>query len=393
MKLILHIGTNKTGTTALQQFLSINRKELGKHGIYYATPPDTHNFNSVVRAPRRSMDGAPSWALLPRYHLVARQDEILGKFFVDHLVHAEREGAHTLVASSEALYCMPIHLHNPGDKNVCVDTLAQIECLRAAIPSSVNCRIICYVRRPDQYLESLYTQCVKRGMFTGEIAEFVKIVDDMLDYHRCLSMWQKVFGGSNTEARVFETALPNLIHDFLRYVLHLQESSLFAKASPRVNERLSRDLIESIRLLNKDIPCSKRTFDQRIYALVDERIADPSSNHEYLSPDERAGLLSRLEPSMERLRTEFALPAFPQFDYEAAKAAWRSYPGLSFERIQEIECHYKDAQAHMGFRLERVFKRIASIARRKLPFLSFVLDFVRASRMHRILLVAVKRFK
>ncbi|TIP80173.1 MAG: hypothetical protein E5X63_32280 [Mesorhizobium sp.] len=96
---------------------------------------------------------------------------------------------------------------------------------------------------------------------------------------------------------------------------------------------------------------------------------------------------------MERLRTEFALPAFPQFDYEAAKAAWRSYPGLSFERIQEIECHYKDAQAHMGFRLERVFKRIASIARRKLPFLSFVLDFVRASRMHRILLVAVKRFK
>src|SRR5437870_1974253 len=127
MKLILHIGTNKTGTTALQKFLSINRRKLIKHGIYYATPPNIHNFNSVVRAPRRSAHDAPSWALLPRYHLVAKQDEILGKFFLDHLDHAERKGSHTIVASSEALYCMPIHLYDPGDGKVCVDTLAQIE--------------------------------------------------------------------------------------------------------------------------------------------------------------------------------------------------------------------------------------------------------------------------
>jgi hypothetical protein len=39
MKLILHIGTHKTGTTALQQFLYANRQPLAAGGFYYATPP------------------------------------------------------------------------------------------------------------------------------------------------------------------------------------------------------------------------------------------------------------------------------------------------------------------------------------------------------------------
>ncbi|WP_077378603.1 hypothetical protein [Mesorhizobium prunaredense] len=72
----------------------------------------------------------------------------------------------------------------------------------------------------------------------------------------------------------------------------------------------------------------------------------------------------------------------------AAKAAWRPYPGLSFERS-----HYKVAQARMAFRLERVFKRTASMARRRLPFVSLVLAMVRATGMRRMLLVSLSRLK
>ena len=39
MKLIVHIGTHKTGTTALQQFLHANRAPLAARGFHYATPP------------------------------------------------------------------------------------------------------------------------------------------------------------------------------------------------------------------------------------------------------------------------------------------------------------------------------------------------------------------
>ena len=47
MKLLLHIGTHKTGTTALQQFLYANRELLAACGFHYATPP--HRLQEVNR--------------------------------------------------------------------------------------------------------------------------------------------------------------------------------------------------------------------------------------------------------------------------------------------------------------------------------------------------------
>ncbi|WP_396621491.1 hypothetical protein [Marinobacter sp. W-8] len=42
MKVVLHIGTPKTGSSALQYFLNENRKQLARHGYYYPK----HNFDS-----------------------------------------------------------------------------------------------------------------------------------------------------------------------------------------------------------------------------------------------------------------------------------------------------------------------------------------------------------
>ncbi len=50
MKLILHIGTHKTGTTALQQFLYANREPLVGHGFHYATPPHVQEANLIANA-------------------------------------------------------------------------------------------------------------------------------------------------------------------------------------------------------------------------------------------------------------------------------------------------------------------------------------------------------
>ena len=41
MRLILHIGTHKTGTSSLQLFCRNNRKALLEHGIFY--PKTSHN--------------------------------------------------------------------------------------------------------------------------------------------------------------------------------------------------------------------------------------------------------------------------------------------------------------------------------------------------------------
>lgn len=43
MKIILHIGEGKTGTTSIQQFLSANRENLRDLGVVYHTPPSSVN--------------------------------------------------------------------------------------------------------------------------------------------------------------------------------------------------------------------------------------------------------------------------------------------------------------------------------------------------------------
>ena len=42
-KCILHIGTEKTGTTAIQDYLKSNRTALAKHGVYHPIASDTEH--------------------------------------------------------------------------------------------------------------------------------------------------------------------------------------------------------------------------------------------------------------------------------------------------------------------------------------------------------------
>lgn len=380
MRLILHIGTHKTGSTALQHFLSANGKGLSEYGICYASPAHEFNFNSIANT--FLIDGHDNF----RY------------FFLDNLRKAERNGAHTIIVSSENLYAMARYLTRFKTEESSSDVLAKerslIERLRATIPSHVECQILCYVRRPDHYLESLYNQNVKRGdLLTGDVVDFLTAVNDILDYHRYLSIWRDVFGSNSCSVRTYEAALPNLIDDFVRHVLGAEDLSAFTLPHLRANERLSRDVLEYKRGKNGHILISESKMERKIYALVDQRITSPNNNHEYLSPDERAALLSRLEPCMERLRTEFTLPPYPQFNLEAARASWQPYPGLSLEKRREIEFHYNAVRRQIGFRLERFFMRAASLTRRRLPFLSWLLDFARGSGIRRLLLEATSRFQ
>ncbi|MCF6099550.1 hypothetical protein [Mesorhizobium muleiense] len=379
MKLILHIGTSKTGTTALQYFLYANAKKLRERRIYYAVPPNQFNFNSVTNS-----------------YLLSGTDNFQA-FFLHHLRAAERDGAHTIIASSENLYLIRYLARFMANKSS-ADALSQernlIERLRASIPAKMECRVLCYVRRPDHWLESMYNQNVKRGvLFTGDVLDFLNTIEDSLDYHHCLSIWREVFGSSACLVRVYESALPNLIDDFMKDVVGIEYLSAFVRPYRRANERLSRDVLEYKRLKNEHILFSERRLERKIYALVDRRVTNPDNNHEYLSPDERADLLSRLEPSMRLLQAEFSLPPFPQLDLDAARATWQPYPGLALEKRKEIEFHYNAVQGRMGFRLERILRRWASFTRRRLPFLSLIFDFARGSGIRRLLLEATNRFQ
>jgi hypothetical protein len=381
MKLILHIGTHKTGTTALQQFLSTNRKKLLECGVYYATPPHEAEMNNIIT-----------------HLLFPDQVHLVKEFFLSHLRDATQKKAETIIASSENLYCMERFLLHMPEKKYSADPLDDerklIRRLHSSIPRSVECHIVCYVRRPDHYLESLYNQNVKRGIqFTGSAVDFLHLIGDMLDYHRYLSLWREVFGSSSCSARVYEVAARDLFQDFMAHALGMSDISQFAQPHLRANERLSRDVLEYKRLSNADIHRSRRRLENKTYALLDREIRNPNNNHEYLSPVERMDLLAKLKPSIDRLQANFGLPPFPQFDFEAAKATWQPCPGISPEKQREIEFLYKAVQSRIGFRAERFLKEAALSLRSQLPCLAKVFQFARNSGLRKLLLVASSRLQ
>src|SRR5215208_1987446 len=91
MRLILHIGTHKTGTTALQQFLYANREPLATCGFHYATPPHgLQEANVVANA------------------LNVGKSRVVHAFLAKHMELARRRGAHTILASAENFYAMSV---------------------------------------------------------------------------------------------------------------------------------------------------------------------------------------------------------------------------------------------------------------------------------------------
>ena len=343
MKLILHIGTQKTGTTALQQFLYANREPLAACGFHYATPPHgLREANFVGNA------------------LNVGKRRVVNAFLTKHMELAHRRGADTILVSAENFYAMSV-LDAMQRREVCANAVerdrALIETLQSLMPEGIaTTQIVCYFRRPDRYAESLYSQHVKRGIiFAGTFDEFLPIVKPALFYNKYMRAWSDVFGRKNCIVRLYEPVRADIVSDFVRNVVCIENIDQLADSQNRGNERVGRDLLEFKRLKNRAARANERDIERTILRLVDEKMelrkVEPDYYHEFLSPDGRAELLRLVEPEIEALQASHDVPPFPPFDLESAKANWSPYPGLSQQRRQEIELHYNRISRRVEYRV------------------------------------------
>jgi hypothetical protein len=370
MKLILHIGTQKTGTTALQQFLYANREPLAACGFHYATPPHgLREANFVGNA------------------LNVGKCRVVNTFLTKHMELAHRRGADTILVSAENFYAMSV-LDAMQRREVCANAVerdrALIETLQSLMPEGIaTTQIVCYFRRPDRYAESLYSQHVKRGIiFAGTFDEFLPIIKPALFYNKYMRAWSDVFGRKNCIVRLYEPVRADIVSDFVRNVVCIENIEQLADSQNRGNERVGRDLLEFKRLKNRTARANERDIERTILRLVDEKMelrkVEPDYYQEFLSPDGRVELLRLVEPEMEALQASHDVPPFPPFDLESAKANWSPYPGLSQQRRQEIELHYNRISRRVGFRLARLALRSASLLRRSVPGTGALLDVLKA---------------
>ncbi|MDZ7839283.1 MAG: hypothetical protein U5R46_00460 [Gammaproteobacteria bacterium] len=210
---ILHIGTEKTGTTTIQQFLAKNRSQLLKKGVLVPASAENkyHNHIKLV-AYARADDRQDNL----RRSLGIENERDLERFRYRFRSELEREiktagrNAQTVVLSSE-------HCHSRLTSAAEVERL--VDLLR---PLVEDLAIVVYLRRQDKMAVSLYSTYLKLGGTGKEV--FPKTATESHSYYNLdglLDRWARVCGEPSIIPRIYEPVElkeGDTVRDFLELI-------------------------------------------------------------------------------------------------------------------------------------------------------------------------------
>jgi hypothetical protein len=360
VQLILHIGTHKTGTSALQKCLRRNEQILADKGIYYARIAGSKNSNRLGR-------------------LIANSRRAEVRAFVDRNVDkASTLGADVLVISAESLYAMSIFFHKFDGRqyhDYWKSESEAIEFLHSVLPPDMPTKLTVFFRRQDHFLESLYRQVVKSHAVAKPIDEFRLFMSEALDYWRHMEIWSAVFPDCAVYA--YEEVSNNISDFFLHNVLHLTNTEEFEGVDLRVNVRLSRDVLEYKRMLNgMDISAVDSRMSDLACTELARTLTDDGRYQDYLAPDARAALLREMERGNAVLSETFGMKPFPTLSEDSLKG-WAPYPGLSAERARELAERHARIRRGTGYRIERSALLARQFIQQRLPMLAWIIPLGR----------------
>ena len=306
MKLVLHIGMPKTGTSTLQQALSAQHPVLHEAGILYPIAPGTttdHNALSCLLLPpervQREFRSPGRWS--PE-SLLALGNE----FWNDIQQQVSRSRATTTVLSSEYLY-------QYRDEDV--------QALGALLrPVFDEIEVVAYVRHPAEYYLSMQQQKVKASYAIRAPGDF------RARYAICLGRYVQEFDG-RVSVRAFEReALDggSIVQDFASHFL-----PEFAGASSQleigeVNTSMSAEAMCIVQSLRRHAwPDQNDAFTsecQYIVSVLNDIRDETSQSAPRLQPAIDAGLTRRHRAQLNWLRTQFGV----EFHHVADESAHRA---------------------------------------------------------------------
>lgn len=267
MKIILHIGPHKTGTSAIQAFMHSHAAALSQHGILY---PDTgggeRNHHAIVFGLR-----TPS--------LFEGTAERLRGI----VTQARSSGYRVCVFSSEMF----------------VEHEVPIAALKN-IFASCDVRVLAYIRRPDHLWASAYAQLVKEVQVrrTQRIDEEPVPYD--CSYSTVLLKWMEHFGPGHLMLAPFDPpqwAGGDLFKDFLQMVgLDQGLPGTSAPDAIESNQGLPATLIEALRATN----VAGQLYGDRHHVLVARLEALAQEFREAFGPPVRL-------PNVELVRRSFGM--------------------------------------------------------------------------------------
>jgi hypothetical protein len=250
MRIIVHIGHYKTGTSALQRRLSDNRALLAEHGIVYPELTTLVEPNGQVLASHsplvfaflqtRGFPVGPPWysdlvASAPEPPTLASLRAAL-----DAAIDQARVDDHDVILSSEEL----MRFATGGNHDGAVAEFAEFF-------GDAPVEIFCHLRRPDLHLRSWYNQLTKLGQRRDNMGSDVGYYFDRIhvDYALALRPWVEHYGVDHVTVHRYEDRIGDIAEDLLRAYGH--DVELPEETEVWENTRFPDVYIETLRLWNE----------------------------------------------------------------------------------------------------------------------------------------------
>jgi hypothetical protein len=314
-QLFLHIGYPKTGTTSLQRFLAANQAALAAQGVLYPRAGrlgDAHygvNFALDIAAYDRPAELAVS-----------------ADIGAEIAAEAAAAGADRVVVSSEYF--------------ATCSTEDRVKVRRAF--GGFDLRVVCYLRRHDDALESAYAQAVKsvaappwRTSAESYVLHALGLGTVSYDYLGVLRQWAHQLGTPSVIVRPYERAQnqPDIEADFLR-TIGVADGPGFVR-QPRANPSIGPRTAAAIHLVRRTglTDAAKRAVAGR---LIEADARAPSAAH-YLPAVLRESLVRRHLPMYRVIAREFMGSDAPLFTGPRPddRDAWQPEDGFSTETLVE----------------------------------------------------------
>ncbi|MBR1635940.1 MAG: hypothetical protein IJ682_12900 [Lachnospiraceae bacterium] len=312
--LYLHIGTPKTGTSSLQEYLAANSKALEEQGFLFDTK---ETLRDLIRDldPDASRYTNGSWIL-------KSMDEVANNIFNREFLYIANMDIKALsqmaevdfsnysstfrryIASTEEL----LEKQNVILSNEILWSIPPIYLKQLYLHFHERIRVIVYLRRQDFLLESFWNHAIRKSVTTVSFDGYISIYGIFPNFKRTLQYRQtldeisgiigrenlivRIYGAKDKEGNPFD-----IKKDFAGVVGFDYKKNIDRKNK---NTRITGQMIEYIRVLNSiinELPEDRRPSRERREKILDilSGFQKRSCRDLYFQPEDRQKFLSAYE--------------------------------------------------------------------------------------------------
>ena len=230
LKLIIHAGTPKTGTTSLQTYLDKKQRKLRGKGILYP-----HNLEKLQNPT------APKHQWLEKNLATNHLAHLLENF--TNIISQVKPNTHTIILSSEGFY--NYWWDFPDDSKTLLGELSEL----------FDTQVWVWFREPLGFIESYYKQCIRNPQTAGNPCygknlSFAEMLDiewfsQHLNYQGFVTECQTVMGENSVSVFKYQG-------DVVQEVIHqLGLATAHDNPTPRQNKSLNSASIALLRTINQ----------------------------------------------------------------------------------------------------------------------------------------------